>query len=146
MTLIDDKIEEKKRIMKDLGKAQTLKERHNLEDKIDKIEQEISYMCSEEFAEKIRKHFKEMSSNDGKFSNNKMWKLKKKICPKYKKENITAKKDENGKLETDPVKLKKLYLKVYEHRLRQRKIKPGLEKLQKLRNKVFELRLKRAKK
>ena len=86
-----------------------------------------------------------MSTSEGIFSNNKMWKLKKKICPKNKKENISAKRDENGKLVTNPSKLKNLYLKVYQHRLRHRKIKPGSEKLQKLRKKVFKIRLKTAK-
>ena len=144
-TILDRKLKERKEIKMKLEKEADNKIKYDLEDSLELIAEEISYICFDEFVEKIKDHLKDLSSQEGNFDRNKMWKLRKKICPKNTKENITAKEDENGKLETNPSKLKNLYLETFQHRLRHRKIKPELENLQKLRKQVFKIRLKKSK-
>ena len=80
---------------------------------------------------------------EGKFSNNQMWRLKRKIMPRPR-EPPTAKKNEEGNVVTHPVKLRNLYLNTYKHRLRQRQILPHLKHLRKLRVELFQLRMEKA--
>ena len=55
----------------------------------------------------------DMSTIDGTFSNNKMWNLKKKILPRAK-EALTAKKDINGQVITNPEMIRNLYIQCFQ--------------------------------
>ena len=66
-----------------------------------------------------------MKTDEGNFSQLKIWKLKQKICPKIPDPPM-AKKDENGSLITAPELLKSLYLRTYEKRLENRIMKKEL--------------------
>ena len=57
----------------------------------------------------------------------KMWNLKKKLCGK-RPEAPTAKRDKSGKLVTSHSELKKLFEDTYKNRLRNRIIKPELQR------------------
>ncbi len=68
-----------------------------------------------------------------------MWKLKKKLCPRGNDPPM-AKNDQEGNLVTSTSGLKKLYTENYQHRLRQRKIKPDLLDIYNLKTELWELR------
>ena len=104
------------------------------------IENEISKICSEQNCKIVKQHFAELSSNDGQVSRLNMWKLKRKLCPRTI-EPPMAKKDANGKLVSNPAKLKQLYADTYEHRLRHRTIRPEYKQLENLKNFLFEINL-----
>ena len=53
-----------------------------------------------------------MKNSEGSFSNNRMWKLKMKICGRGP-ERLTIKKDKEGNIVTDPKKIKQLYSDVF---------------------------------
>ena len=110
------------------------------EQNIQLIETEISKICSEQNCKIVKQHFAELSSNDGQVSRLNMWKLKRKLCPRTI-EPLMAKKDANGKLVSNPAKLKQLYADTYEHRLRHRTIRPGYKQIENLKNFLFEIRL-----
>ena len=88
----------------------------------------------------MKEHFAELSSNDDQVCRLNMWKLKRKLCPRNI-EPPMAKKDANGQLVSNPVKLKQLYADTYKHRLRHRDIRPDYQHLESLRNFLFNIRL-----
>ena len=53
-----------------------------------------------------------------------------------------AKRDENGMMVTAPVLLKALYARTYEHRLRDREIRPNFHDILNLKNELWSLRIK----
>ena len=59
-------------------------------------------------------------------------------------EPLSAKRDLEGKIVTNPNLLKKLYLETYVNRLRNRKIIPGLKYLKQIHEELFQLRLEKA--
>ena len=76
----------------------------------------------------------------------KMWSFLKKIFPKITPGVPTGKKDRNGKIITNHLGLKKLYLETYLHRLRNRPIKPDFEELKYLKDNLFDMRLENSRK
>ena len=80
-------------------------------------------------------------AKDGKFSQSKLWKLKRKLCPAVSDPPM-AKTDENGMMVTAPVLLKALYARTYEHRLRDPEIRPKFHDILNLKNKLWSLRIK----
>ena len=73
-----------------------------------------------------------MTNVTGTFNSNGLWKIKNKMFPSKRKKANMAKKNRKGKLITNPVELKSLYLDTYVSRLRHRMIMPGFENLQKI--------------
>ena len=94
---------------------------------------------------KVFGNFGDLSSAQGSLSNNGLWKVKKKICPKYGATVPIAKKDMNGLLVTNPDLLKKLYLDTYQQGLRHRPIRADLVHIKSLKEDLFYQRLKLAK-
>ena len=64
------------------------------------------------------KHFKKFSDNPESINIQEVWKLLKNVCPKYGAPKAIAKRNFKGKLETNPVEIKKLLAKEYRQRLR----------------------------
>ena len=73
-----------------------------------------------------------------------MWKLKKKVLPRPP-EVTTGKKDNEGRLITNPDKLKSLILNHFVDRLKHREMLPHLKKLQFLREEILSFRLENTK-
>ena len=74
----------------------------------------------------------------------KLWTLLKQKFPKTSSSVPVGKKDSKGKLVTNHKELKKLYLKTYTQRLRNRPMKDELGELKDLKEKLFDIRLKEA--
>ena len=71
----------------------------------------------------------------------KLWKVLKNKYPKISTPTPVAKNDNKGNLITKHQDLKKLYLKTYKQRMRNRPIKEGLNDLKTLKENLFHLRL-----
>ena len=140
-TLIDIKIDQRGIIKKEIINAKNMQKKQELEDKLEKIEDEISASCAEEYAQKISDHVSNVSDIGGGMNTNKMWSLKRKVLNKPP-EPVTAKEDLEGNFVTNAEKLKKLYLDHYKDRLSHKEISPNLKRLKELREELFELRLK----
>ena len=112
--------------------------------RISDIEKEIGDEVAEENAKEITEIIRSLGVDDvslGPDGRKKMWRILKRKYPK----NVTAvpvgKKDQKGNLITNHEGLKKLYLKTYIHRLRNRPIRGDFEELKKMKNELFKLRL-----
>ena len=123
------KLIRKRANLKKIHSTSTGEEKEKLDKLIKQKEEEISKLLEENNAKKVFENFSSFADTSGCFNTNGMWSLKKKIFPSKKNSSILAKKNEKGKLVTNPTELKKLYLKTYLNRLRHRKIKPGFENL-----------------
>ena len=94
---------------------------------------------------KILKQVSELEDGKRQLSNIKFWKLRSQICPKIQKSVPVAKIDENGQLLTNIEELKKLEVRFYQNRLRNRDILPEYESLRIFKENLFEIRLKLSK-
>ena len=92
----------------------------------------------------INQHVQQASDGKGNMNTGKVWKLRKKLCPKPQ-EYLSVKKDKNGKRVTDPDEIQEIYMEAYKDRLEHRKIIPELEKLKHLREELFRQRLEECK-
>ena len=103
---------------------------------INEIKQQQERSKVTKIAEKIRK--------DGGFDSNAYWKYEEKMKGK-KKETATAMKDENGKIEEDPEKIKEIHRKYFEKLLKDREPE-GLEEkeLEELKEKCINIMKKAA--
>ena len=128
-----------------MGNARTVTELHSLEDKLDEVEKTISEECHLKQAEKNTNHLKSITDPDGKVNSNGVWRLRRKVCPNPL-EQLTAKKDKEGNITTNPETIKEIYLEAYVDRLKHREMDPKLEDLKTLRERLFEQRLSAAKK
>ena len=111
-----------------------------IEKKIEAVDEIISQDCAEENTRKVNEWLDCLESENGGFSQNGMWKLKSKLCPRPLDPPI-AKLDKNGDLVTRPEKLLDLYLETYSNRLSHRKMKKEYEDIFYLKNKLWNLRL-----
>ena len=140
---MDGLLDQRKILKSQLTQTLRAKEKHELEDKITKIESKIADKTASKYTELIKDHVGEVCTIEGKFNPIKVWKLKKKIFPKLA-ENATAKIGSNGELVTNPNLLKKLYLETFQKRLSHRVILPHLRKLKSLREELFQKRIQKA--
>ena len=108
--------------------------------KIQSIEEIISLDCSQENIKKVNEYIRSITNENGGFSQQGMWKLKSKLCPRPT-EPPTAKLNKEGKLETDPQKLLKLYQDTYSERLSHKKMRPEYNNIFQLKNQLWKLRL-----
>ena len=139
------KIEERKTLLKEVLRISSPEERFKKEDQINLIEQEISQDYKDQQLRKVTEQLKTITGADGKVNIAGAWKLRRKVCPKPA-EQLSAKRDENGTLVTNPDKIKDIYLKAYSDRLQHRKILPELMNLKQLREDLFQQRLEESKK
>ena len=143
-TEIEKQIDLRNNLRKQKISEQDTAKKHEIEDKLEIIEEEIARETAVESFNKIKELSDELGSVDGTFSNNKMWKLKRKTLPRPR-DVPTAKKNADGILITNPEMLKNLYLTCYQERLKHREIMPHFHKLKLLREKVFQIRMKKSK-
>ena len=138
------KMEERKELMKKINNAGTLAEQYQLEDKLSKVEEEISEAHKKKQTEKIEEHLSAITNTDGRVNVTGAWKLRRKVCQKPL-EQLSAKKDKMGNLITHPSELKDIYLEAYTDRLKHREILPELRDLKIMREQLFFQRLQKAK-
>ena len=112
---------------------------------IEEIEDEIATILQEENKRKVMENFSDINGSDEFLSQHGLWKVKRKIFPKFKPSLPVGKKNIKGQLITNSEELKKLYLDTYKFRLRHRPIKPGLEDYFKRQEELFKIRLEKAK-
>ena len=128
---LDNLMKAKQDLRNELGKVSGKNQfaENEIKQNIDIIDKEISIICAEKNCKIVKEHFAELSSNDDQVCRLNMWKLKRKLCPRNI-EPPMAKKDANGQLVSNPVKLKQLYADTYKHRLRHRDIRPDYQHLE----------------
>ena len=116
-----------------------------LKDKLKDLNYEIADIEAEDNYNIVHENVKHLVDDTENLNAIKMWKLRKKICPK-KVEPPTAKLSESGEIVSEPTKLKKLYENTYKKRLEHRNMKPELKNLFNLKMYLFNLRLEVTKK
>ena len=137
---IQQQLDERRKMKIEIGNATTARKRHDLEDKLHKIEKEISDKCETKNCSLIEDQIHDITNKDGSTNNAGVWRLRKKLFPKPA-EHMCGKKDRQGNLITNPTMLKQLYLDAYTERLEHRKMIPELLKLKTLREELFQQRL-----
>ena len=110
-----------------------------LDKKIQYVEEVISRECSEENIRKVKECLQNLQSGKGTFSQNGMWKLKSKLCPRPQ-DPPTAKLDKQGRLVSCPDKLLSLYSETYTERLSHRKMISRYEDVFHLKNQLWDMR------
>ena len=108
--------------------------------KIEQLEQIISLECAEDNIQKVNEYISTLKSESGGFSQQGLWKLKSRLCPRPT-DPPTAKLDNSGKLVTNPDKLLNLYLEKYVERLSHKKMKAEYDDIFILKNQLWKLRL-----
>ena len=110
----------------------------NLQDLVQELEEVISNENKRMFVANISS----VEDMDGKFSNNKGWKLKRKLAPKENSlDAAVTMKNKNGTLITDRTQLEKMYVEFYQDRMAPNQITPGLENLEHHKEELFNLQM-----
>ena len=109
-----------------------------------KIDEYIGNVIGSKNAAIVKEHMNSVHNEDGRFSQIKLWKLKRKLCPNTSDPPL-AKRDEIGNLVTAPEKLRALYARTYLHRLRCREMKPELMDVLFLKEALWSSRMKELK-
>ena len=125
---------------------------HELNDKDDtkskqekaRVIEDIARVASENL-EKIQDEISKIKPNEGGMNEKKIWKLKKKLCPRSR-DPPTAMLDDQGHLLTDNTDIEKRALEVYKKRLEGNAMVENLKDLETDTNKLCENRLKISKK
>ena len=112
-----------------------------LVEKLSLLEDDISSYAANKNTKRITKHIEEISNSGGRLDITKMWKMRKKLCPKSI-EVPSAKFNEKGILVTKKCELKTLYKNTYIDRLSHCDILPEYETIFVLKNYLFDLRMK----
>ena len=108
---------------------------------IDMIDKRISDIEAEESRSKIVKNFKYFSDNPENINISEMWKILKKIWPKYSQLQI-AKRNHKGKIVSRPNEIKQLLAKEYRERLRLRAIRPDMGAILERKKEIFNMKMK----
>ena len=109
---IQELLDIRRKIQADLKNQRTAKERHQLEDRLQEIEEKISVDCEAQHYSKITEQLQKITNKNGSTNAAGMWKLRKKMFPKPI-EHLTSKKDKNGHLVPNPEALKEIYINGY---------------------------------
>ena len=109
-----------------MDRRRVLKNSTNDEDKVElkSIEDKVAELN----LEKVKIEMSEIESN-GKVQPNKIWKIKKKFCPKLRDQAI-VKKDSKGNFITTGAGIKQLYESTYKDRLKHNLIRQELKDLE----------------
>ena len=137
---IQEQLDVRRKLQSDIKHAQTAEERHKLEDILQKVEDKISEDCETKQYEKITSQLQSITNDNGTTNTTGVWRLRQKMFPKPT-EHLTAKRDKEGNLVTNPEALKEIYIDGYVERLQHRKIIPELLQLKTLREELFHQRL-----
>ena len=141
--ILQELLNQKLSLKKEIKKSQQVKIPLNVKElnvNLDCLEEKIANHLVTNNLNRISKHVEELCIN-GKFDNTKMWKLRRRLCPKNL-EKPSAKLNEKGKLITDKTELKELYKQTYIQRLHHRIILPQYQTIFGLKNYLFDLRMK----
>ena len=138
--LLSQKIEIQKEI-KIVRNARITLNVEELVEKLSLLEDDISSYAANKNTKRITKHIEEISNSGGRLDITKMWKMRKKLCPKSI-EVPSAKFNEKGILVTKKCELKTLYKNTYIDRLSHCDILPEYETIFVLKNYLFDLRMK----
>ena len=104
------------------------------------VESFLTDNCAAKNAATVREYIGEMKTEEGSFSQLKIWKLKQKLCPNVIDPPM-AKKNEDGSLITAPELLKSLYLRTYQKRLENRIMKKELMDVYFLKEELWKSRM-----
>ena len=117
-----------------------------IELRIKEIENDISEDVANENFKMVKETLDEISEggNINGAGRKKMWSRLKKRFPKISQPTPVAKRDNKGNLITKHQELKKLYLKTYKQRMRNRPMKKELKDLKNMKENLFDIRLKLA--
>ena len=120
--------------------------KEKIEERIRQIEEEIGDGVADENHKMVVETLKELGdeSNLNGSGRKKLWSLLKRKFPKSSSQVPVGKKDGKGKLITNHSELKKLYLKTYTQRMRNRPMKSDLDYLKGFKDVLFNTRLKLA--
>ena len=145
VTKISGFMEERKSLKMKIKMAENRQKIDELQLQLEGLDTKIAQECSEENFQKIKDNFQHLSGQQDKLNCHGMWNLMKKVFPKNAQSLPVAKRNNMGKIITNPDILKSLYLETYVHRLRHRPMKEGFLELKMLKETLFGLRLKLAK-
>ena len=146
-TKIEELLKERVKLKKE---AREIRMDENMVDEITKKIKDIENDIGEDVAHENYKAVVETSRNISEKGDingsgrTKMWSMLKKKFPKTSKQNPIAKRDKRGNLVTKHEDLKKLYLKTYKLRMRNRPMKQELLDLKIMKENLFAKRLKLA--
>jgi hypothetical protein len=112
-------------------------------EELQKVQEEI-VKVNEDNAKIVQEELNGTKSEEGGLNPNKMWKLKKRLCPKAMAPP-SAMLDKEGNLLTSDEAIKERALEVYAERLAPNEMENNLKNLEKDRNELCEVRLKLAK-
>ena len=132
--------EKREKILFRISQPNTENELKILEHQLKQVDIEIADTEAEERFKIVHENVKHLADDTENLNAIKMWKLRKKVCPK-KTNPPVAKMDEVGDIISEPSKLKKLYETTYKKRLEHRQIKPELTNLFQLKMELFNLRM-----
>ena len=82
------------------------------EELLEEVERFLTENTAAKNVATVKEYIKYVETEEGNFSQLKLWKLKQKLCPKAPDPPM-AKRDENGSLITAPELIKSLYLRTY---------------------------------
>jgi exonuclease III len=110
----------------------------NKEDPDSKAErEEVEEELSEEYFNKVKLASRKIDCEEGGNISSEIWKLKKELCPRSR-DPPTAMVDNEENLVTDVEKIKEMAAKAYEHRLRNRPMKEGMEDIKQAKENVAD--------
>ena len=108
-----------------------------------RVKEAIAEEADKKYA-KVDEELKQMKPDGRKINALKFWKLKKRICSKYR-DPPTAMQDKNGKLLTNKEEIERRALEVYTDRVKPNNIEEHLKSYEELENKLCKSRLKLSK-
>ena len=128
-----------------LDRRRALKNKLDDESKkeLNKVEIELADKCAEENRRRIIDEIKGLDCNDGGVNSGRLWKLRKKLCPRSR-DPPTAMLDTLGNLVTSPAIIEELAMKTFQDRLKNKPIKEGLENVKKDKEELCRRRLEKA--
>ena len=108
------------------------------------IEEELAEKCADNNRRKIIEELSGIECNDGGVNSGRLWKLRKKLCPRSRDPPI-AMLDKRGNLVTSPKIIEDIALNTFKERLKNKKINDGLENVKNDKEELCRKRLEKAK-
>ena len=121
------------------------KDNQNSATELQIVEEELAKLCAEDNVKSIENEIKEFTCDDSGIHPGKLWRLRKKLFPKFREPPV-AMKDETGKTVTSLEEIERLSILTYQDRLRNRPMISELQHLKTQKENLCELKLKAAKK
>ena len=113
-------------------------------EELQRVEEELAELCAEENVRSIKDELKEFTCDDSGIHPGKLWRLRKKLFPKFREPPV-AMKDDDGNIITSLKEIEKLSIHTYKSRLSNRPMLPELDHLKTQKEKLCMLKLKAAK-